>query len=85
MPNLPDDASLPDDIPTLEAQIGEIEQAKADCEAALRRLTEAEDHAKGVFFAQEIHEARQLRLQLEVQKELRRVRTNRIRPNVPPF
>lgn len=85
MPNLPDDASLPDDIPTLEAQIGEIEQAKADCEAALRRLSEAEDLANGVFFAKEIHEARQLRLQLEVQKELRRVRINRIRLNVSAF
>lgn len=85
MPNLPDDASLPDDIPALEAQIAEIEQARADCEATLRRLVESEDLANGVYFAQEIHEARQLKLQLQVQKELRRVRINRIRLQVSPF
>lgn len=97
MTNLPDGASLPvkdslpgddvlsDDIAELEAQMALFEQAQKDCEIALRRLVEAEDTAKGITFAKEIHEARQLKLQLGVSRELRRVRINRIRANAAFF
>lgn len=85
MINLSDDASLPDDISALEAEIAFILQAQKDCEALLRKLVSEEDPANGVFFAQEIHEARHTKLRLEVQKELRRVRINRIRLGIEPF
>lgn len=74
-----DDASLPNSIPELTAQIALLEEQGRVCEAAVRQLCEAENPARGVFFAREIHEARQRKLQLEVQKELRRVRINRLR------
>ena len=78
-PSLLDDASLPNSIPELEAQMALLEEERRACEATVRRLCETERPDEGICFAQEIHQARQRKLQLEVQKELRRVRINRLR------
>jgi hypothetical protein len=56
-----------------------LEEERRACEADVRRLCETERPDEGICFAQEIHQARQRKLQLEVQKELRRVRINRLR------
>ncbi len=73
------DEALSDDIPTLQRQIVILEQAIADCDARVRKLTLAENPSAGIFFAHEIHEARQNKLAYGVSKELRRVRINRLK------
>ncbi|MFI3271711.1 MAG: hypothetical protein R3Y11_06375 [Pseudomonadota bacterium] len=73
------DEALTDDIPTLQRQIVILEQAIADCDTRVRTLTLAENPAAGIFFAHEIHEARQNKLAYGVSKELRRVRINRLK------
>ncbi|MDR3045233.1 MAG: hypothetical protein LBU75_13375 [Desulfovibrio sp.] len=70
---------MPNSIPELEAQMALLEEERRACEADVRRLCETERPDEGICFAQEIHQARQRKLQLEVQKELRRVRINRLR------
>ncbi|WP_353120502.1 hypothetical protein [Nitratidesulfovibrio sp.] len=70
---------MPNSIPELEAQMAQLEEERRACEATVRRLCETERPDEGICFAQEIHQARQRKLQLEVQRELRRVRINRLR------
>lgn len=72
--NLLDDASLPTDRPGLEAQLAEIENKLEMNLETIRGLMASEDPRKGIFYAAEIHEAKQLGMMLRYQKELRRAR-----------
>ena len=77
MKNLSDDASLPEAIPELEAEITTIDAALDELDVSLRQLMAAEDPAAGRFHAQEIHALRQRKLMLETRRELRKVRIRR--------
>ncbi len=70
---------LPETISELEEQIVRIEEAQKACSAAIRRLMESEDMAKGVFFPAQIHELHQLKNMLETHRQYRRVRISRIK------
>lgn len=78
MKNLSDDASLPEVIPELEAEIATIDAALDDLDISLRQLLAAENPEAGRFHAQEIHVLRQRKLMLETRRELRRVRIRRL-------
>ncbi len=78
MTRLLDDASLPTDRETLLAEIAEAEQLQKECLARVRELMAQEDATKGVFFAGEIHSAKQRAMMLRYQKDLRVARLNRM-------
>lgn len=71
--------ALPDSIDELEAQLVDLRRLKAEQAETARRLMAEEDPAKGLFFAQEIHRARQDKLRLEVEIQFRVNKINRLR------
>lgn len=79
MHGLLDDASLPTDIQGLEAQIAEVRQRQDHCLARIRELMDDEDPGRGVFHAAAIHEARQLKMMLQYQHDVRVAKRNRLR------
>jgi len=79
MPHLLDDASLPTDIPGLEAEIADAEDRMEACRKKIKALMDAERPAEGLFFAEEIHELKQRQMMLRYQKDLRVARANRLR------
>lgn len=79
MTSLLDDASLPTDIPGLEADLAELERRTADCQTRIRELMAAEDPAAGIFHAPAIHETKQLLMMLRYQRDLRLAHRNRLR------
>lgn len=80
MTTLLDDALLPTaDAAAIEADLAELEKRLLACREEIARLSAAEDPAKGVYKAAEIHEAKQLHMALRYQKDLRLARLNRLR------
>ena len=78
-----DDASLPTDAPCLTTELAVLESRLAACRAEIQRLMKAEDPAGGVFHSGAIHQAKQLLMMLQYQKDLRTVRLNRLRLGAP--
>lgn len=71
-------AELPDDIPTLQAQLAALDIEMQAVVATVRRLMAEEDMAAGVFRAREIFQAQQEKLRLQAEMDLRRRRIRRI-------
>ncbi len=78
-----DDASLPTDATGLTAELAELETRLSACRAEIQQLMKAEDPAGGVFHSGAIHQAKQLLMMLQYQKDLRTVRLNRLRLDMP--
>ena len=74
MSGLLDDASLPTDPEGLREQLLMLEERLAACEADIKALMSQEDPAAGLEHAAAIHEAKQLKMMLRYQKDLRQVR-----------
>ena len=74
-----DAASDCEEIERLGREIEDLAAQRLVLEHSVRRMRDAEDLAAGVVYAQEIFQAQQDRLRLEVEMELRRKRINRIR------
>lgn len=79
MTNPNDAESLPNSLPELEDLVAQYITQMQLCDATYKDLLHREDPANGVFFAAEIHENRQEKNQLEVQKQFAEVRLNRLR------
>ena len=83
-------ATVSDDelIVALEAEVAAFTRDIAACEQEVRRLMAAENIAEGVYFAKELHAARQKKMCLTTEIHLRRVKINRLRlgilESVPP-
>ncbi|MDR2892064.1 MAG: hypothetical protein LBV80_03115 [Deltaproteobacteria bacterium] len=69
---------LPEDQDGLEKRLAELADELVACQTRIRELSAAENPATGVFFAAEIHAARQNKLVLEFKKQLCRARLNRL-------
>ena len=69
---------LPETISELEAQIAVIEAEQKRCADTIKELMAREDFAKGIYYAQEIHELHQQKNMLETHKQYRRVRIGRL-------
>lgn len=74
-----DDASSFEELEQLGREIEELAAQKLVREQSVRKMRDSEDLEKGVVFAQEIFQAQQDCLRLEVEMELRRKKINRIR------
>lgn len=79
MTDLLDDASLPNDVDGLTAEIAEAQKRIAACGDKIEELLRAERPAEGLFHAAEIHRLKQLRMMLRYQVDLRTARANRLR------
>lgn len=75
---LSDDASLPASQPALESEIATIDSLLLETEAQLKERMMAENPAKGVFFAQEIHALQKEKLVLQTRRELRKTHIRRL-------
>ena len=73
-----EEKSLPNSIPELEAEIVRIEKEEEECKHNLARYLELEDPVSKTFYPQEIHQLRQNKLRLHVEKEFCRKKINRI-------
>ena len=63
---------IPSDVPGLRAGILRLSEEQRRCAERLRALRDAEDPARGVFHASEIHELQQDKLRMEVELEFHR-------------
>ncbi len=69
---------MPQTKQELEAEIATLEQMLQENATRLRNCMAAEDPAKGIYFASDIHALRQEKLVLTTRKDLRHVRIRRI-------
>ncbi len=69
-------------IAQCEAAMAEFAAQRDECLRRVRELMAAEDPAKGVFHAEEIHKLQQDKLRLDVEIEFKRKKINRIRLGV---
>jgi len=74
-----DAASDFEELERLGREIEDLAAQKLVREQSVRKMRDSEDLEKGVVFAQEIFQAQQECLRLEVEMELRRKKINRIR------
>ena len=74
----PNPEAIPADAPGLRAGIQRLGQELQNCEARIRETFAAEDPAKGVFFAAELHELKQDKLRLDVELEFHRRKLARL-------
>lgn len=81
MQELLDDASLPTDADGLRAQILILEERLQNCEQDIKDLMAGEAPAQGLDNAAAIHEAKQIKMMLRYQKDLRQVRLNLLMAN----
>lgn len=79
MTNPSADASSPNDIPALEAELAEIDRQIASCRAEIKNLIDQENLAAGVIHAAAIHERKQAHMVLRYQKELLAAKIGRLR------
>ena len=73
-----DDELLPNDAAALTEQIAEVDARLKACDNHIVELMAKEDPAGGVFFAAEIHEAKQNKFKLVYQRAVRVAKLNRI-------
>ena len=74
----PADTRLSDDIPTLEAEVATLTLQREKTMQSIRDLREAEDPKNGVYHHQEIFEAQQDKLRLDVEIKFRTNKINRL-------
>ena len=79
MQELLDDASLPTDPDGLRAQLLILEERLQRCEQDIKDLMADENHEQGHTNAAAIHEAKQIKMMLRYQKDLRTVRLNQLK------
>ena len=72
------DASSFAEISRLREEIANLESEKCAAETQAKQLREAENPALGQYYAQEIFQAQQAKLRLEVEIQLRKNKINRI-------
>ncbi|WP_031481354.1 hypothetical protein [Maridesulfovibrio frigidus] len=65
-------------IPEIEEAIQGFKKEYEICTERIKTLIQTEDHAKGIFFANEIFESQRDKLRLEVEIDSRRKKINRI-------
>ncbi len=70
---------MPETISEIEEQIACIEELQKECYAAIRKLMESEDIARGVVFPAQIHELHQQKNMLETHRQYRRARISRLK------
>ena len=73
-----DDELLPNDAEALTEQIAEVDARLKACDEHIADLMKREDPTGGVFFAAEIHEAKQNKFKLVYQRAVRVAKLNRI-------
>ncbi|MCG8531254.1 MAG: hypothetical protein MI749_11370 [Desulfovibrionales bacterium] len=76
---------MPTTIPEVEALIRQYTDEIKAIEVAFRELVASEDPAKGIFHAAEIHENRQQKNVVEVNRQFATNRLNRLRMEAEPF
>ena len=69
---------LPEDIPTLEAEVAEMSLELEKVLKTTKELLDAEDFKKGIFHHEEIHAMKHEKLRLEVDIKFRTNKINRI-------
>lgn len=72
------DSEIPSDAPALKAGIMRLGEEQRRCAERLRELFAAEDPARGIFYAAEIHAAQQEKLRREVEIEFHRRKLARL-------
>ncbi|MDL2307020.1 hypothetical protein LJC48_03210 [Desulfovibrio sp. OttesenSCG-928-C06] len=70
---------LPDDEEELAARMNELQAEQDAWIQKIRDLSAQEKPREGIFFAAEIHEARQFKMMLEFKLEYCRAKLNRLR------
>ena len=70
--------AIPDDAPGLEAGVLRLTGEQQACTQRLRAFRDAEDPARGVFYAAEIYALQQEKLRLEVELEFHRRKLARL-------
>ncbi len=73
-----DDELLPNDAEALTEQIAEVDARLKACDEHIADLMRREDPATGVFFAAQIHEAKQNKFKLVYQRAVRVAKRNRV-------
>ena len=71
--------ALPDTEEELEKRLAELQGEQSAWIQRIRDLSERERPREGVFFAAELHEARQFKMMLEFKMEYCRAKLNRLR------
>jgi hypothetical protein len=75
-------------IAALKAVMADFAAQKTAQEGEIRRLMDAEDPARGIFFARELHEARHEKMRLETEIQFCTARIRRLElgivENLPP-
>ena len=69
---------IPADVPGLRAGILRLSEEQRRCAERLRAFRDAEDPARGIFHASEIHELQQDKLRMEVELEFHRRKLARL-------
>ncbi len=77
-PELSGEKRLSDDINVLEAEVAEMTLEREKVMKSIRELRESEDPANQIYHHQEIFEAQQLKLRLDVDIKFRTNKINRI-------
>jgi len=68
-----------DEITTLEQEITALAVERTEVQTRIRALQAEEDPAKGVFRSAEIHAAKQEKLRLDFEIQLRKNKINRLK------
>jgi len=71
--------SIEEEISATEQELLALQEELARAQAKIRQLMESEDPVQGIFFPQEIHEARQEKLRLVFDIQFRQGRIRRLR------
>lgn len=76
------------EIESLKVSMADFVAQKTALEGEIRRLMDAEDPARGVFFARELHEARHEKMRLETEIQFCTAKIRRLElgivENLPP-
>ncbi len=64
----------PEDLPGLQEVLEGIEEKVADCQRHIKALTRGENPEMGVYYAQQIHIAKQLKMMAIYQRDLCKAR-----------
>jgi len=70
---------MQDEIDAVRKELEEYKAKQEEVMALIRRLQAEEDPVKGVFRAEEIHEAKQEKLKLDFEIQYRNAKINRLR------
>ncbi len=71
--------SLEEEISAVEQELLVLREDHARAQAKVRSLMDSEDPVQGIFFPQEIYEARQEKVRLDFEIQFRTGKINRLR------